>query len=148
MRIDVTRFLSDRDATLSNIAVEGRFLCFGLEDEYREEKLVGETRIPAGRYNIAVRRHGGFHARYSARFSEFHRGMLEVMNVPRFTDILIHVGNTDQDTSGCLLVGMSATARLGDLSIHSSREAYRLLYQRVIVSAELGELEIQFIDHD
>lgn len=35
MIITVDRFNSDSDATLSKVSVDGRFVCFGLEDEYR-----------------------------------------------------------------------------------------------------------------
>lgn len=52
------------------------FLCFILEDEHRNEKKSGETRIPAGRYEITLRTVGGFHQRYSNRFPIMHKGML------------------------------------------------------------------------
>ena len=52
MEITVNRFISDNDTTISHINVDGKFICFGLEDEYRENKLVGETRIPAGKYKV------------------------------------------------------------------------------------------------
>ena len=110
MNIVVARITSDDDATVSTINVDQRFVCFGLEDEYRADKVAGETRIPAGQYSVSLRTHGGFHDRYSERFADIHRGMLEVADVPGFSDILIHVGNTDEDTSGCLLVGMGAYA--------------------------------------
>ena len=84
------------------------FLCFTLEDEYRAEKVKHHTRIPEGIYKLELRRYGGFHARYQERYgSDWHKGMLEVLDVPGFTDILVHCGNTDEDTSGCILVGDS-----------------------------------------
>ena len=89
MKITVVRIKSDDDATLSLVSVDGYFQCFGLEDEYREEKIAGETRIPAGLYNVGVRDEGGFHNRYMRKFSKFHRGMLEVQDVPNFKYILI-----------------------------------------------------------
>lgn len=145
--IVVERIVSDTDTTVSAIFVDGRFACFGLEDEYREDKLAGETRIPAGHYRVIVRRHGGFHERYERKFA-FHRGMLEIAAVPRFTDILIHIGNTDDHTAGCLLVGTGATCRPGDMSIQSSVEAYTRLYGQVIDAAERNDLTIEFIDRD
>lgn len=147
MRLTVERLVSDDDATISAVFVDGRFLCFGLEDEHREDKVPAETRIPAGRYKIAVRRFGGFHARYARRFG-WHRGMLEIEAVPGFTDILIHVGNTDRDTAGCLLVGTGAVARPGDMSVQSSVEAYMRLYAATIDAAEAGDLEIEIVDRD
>ncbi len=148
MKLTVERVISDDDATVSHIFLDGEFQCFGLEDEYRENKLPEETRIPAGRYKIGVRKTGGFHKRYSKRFPDMHEGMLHVRKVPGFEFILIHVGNTDKDTAGCLLVGSSAVTTPGDLKVTSSTDAYKRLYPKVIKAAKAGELEIEYIDRD
>lgn len=146
MLITVRRIKSDRDATLSAIFVDDEFQCFGLEDEYREHKVPGETRIPEGVYPVGVRSEGGFYTRYHERFS-WHAGMLQVMDVPGFEYILIHIGNTDEDTAGCLLVGQGATC--GDeLTVHASTAAYRALYARVYNAAVSGNLMIEYIDED
>jgi hypothetical protein len=146
MLITVNRFTSDDDATLSMISVDGKFVCFGLEDEYRPEKVANETRIPAGTYNITLRTVGGFHERYSQRFDGIHKGMLWVRDVPGFEYILIHCGNTDQDTAGCLLVGAQAHAR--DMTLGSSSLAYQDLYRAVVDAAALGDLSIEYVDND
>lgn len=148
MIITVDRIKSDSDATLSKVDVDGQFVCFGLEDEYREEKVAKETRIPAGRYRVGVRTEGGFHKKYSARFPDMHRGMLHVLDVPNFQFILIHIGNTDEDTAGCLLVGLHAAADDGELRVTSSKLAYMQLYPMVIGAAERGALEIVYVDSD
>jgi len=148
MKITVERIASDDDSTVSLILIDGRFQCFGLEDEYRELKVSGETRIPAGLYQIALRTEGRFHSRYSRRFSGSHHGMLHILNVPEFTWILIHVGNTDDHTSGCLLVGTGAMCRAGDMMVMASVEAYRALYKRVWMAARDDNLTIEFIDRD
>lgn len=148
MIITVDRFQSDADATISKVDVDGRFVCFGLEDEYRADKIAGETRIPAGRYGVGVRAEGGFHARYAERFADMHRGMLHVRDVPGFDFILIHVGNTDEDTAGCLLVGLNAVVDDDELRLSSSKLAYQKLYPMVIGAAEQGALEIDYIDND
>ncbi|HCG73976.1 MAG TPA: hypothetical protein DE038_11845 [Nitrospina sp.] len=51
MKLFVERFTSDKDATISAIYLDDVFQCFGLENEYREEKVASETRIAAGSYN-------------------------------------------------------------------------------------------------
>lgn len=148
MLITVNRITSDNDATVSAVSVDGRFVCFGLEDEFREDKVVDETRVPAGRYQIGVRQTGGFHTRYQTKFADIHRGMLHVRDVPGFEHILIHVGNTDTDTAGCLLVGTGAVTQPGDMSVQASKRAYKRLYPLVIDAAAAGDLEIDFIDSD
>ena len=111
MRLEVVRFSSELDSTsgmLFDITGETRrFLCYTLEDEHREDKVAGETRIPAGEYCITLRTEGGFHKRYANRFQTIHKGMLWVRDVPNFEYVLIHCGNTDENTSGCLLLGDS-----------------------------------------
>lgn len=148
MKITVDRFKSDDDATVSNISVDGAVVCFGLEDEYREEKLAKETRIPAGEYTVGVRTEGRFHGNYSRKFPDMHRGMLHILDVPGFTYILIHIGNTDENTDGCLLVGLSAGLNDGELRVNSSKLAYEKLYPMVIDAALDGDLTIEFIDND
>jgi hypothetical protein len=73
--------------------------------------------------------------------------MLQVMDVPGFDYILIHVGNTDEDTAGCLLVGCNANTSQG-LTVGSSVKAYKRLYGRVIEAAKANQLTIQYWDND
>ena len=108
MKLEVIRFNKGEDSTngiLFDITDERKFLCYTLEDESRKEKVYGETCIPEGKYCINFRAEGGYHAKYSKRFADIHMGMLEVCDVPNFKYILLHCGNTDEDTAGCLLVG-------------------------------------------
>ncbi len=147
MKIRVVRNKSTDDATLSTVYINDKFECFGLEDEHREDKIAGETRIPAGKYKITVRDVGGFHGRYSRKFPSFHQGMLWVRDVPGFEYILIHIGNTEKDTAGCLLVGQNANTS-GELSVGSSTRAYKKLYSKVIDAALAGDLTITYVDED
>jgi hypothetical protein len=148
MVILVDRFISDNDSTISRVMVDGNFVCFGLEDEYREEKMSEETRIPAGTYKVSLRTAGSHHTKYSSRFSDIHKGMLHIRNVPNFKWILIHCGNTDEDTAGCLLVGSQAITEPGDMKIISSTAAYRRFYPMVVDAAANNTLSITFLDND
>ena len=110
MKLKVIRFSSQSDSTsglLFDVTNETKFLCYTLEDERREEKVMGETRIPAGVYSILLRKEGGFHGRYTKKYGDMHKGMLHVQDVPNFKWILIHTGNTDEHTAGCLILGLS-----------------------------------------
>lgn len=137
MELEVLRFSSQKDSTnglLFDITDNKRnFICYTLEDEHRDKKIKHETRIPQGTYQIKLRTWGGFHSKYSRRFANIHIGMLEITNVPGFTDILIHGGNTDEDTSGCLLVGNSQKNNIQTSNgfIGESIEAYLELYKQV-----------------
>lgn len=144
MKIIVDSFVDDSNATLSTVTVDGRFLCFGLEDGYNEVKEWGKTRIPRGTYKLGVRNFGGFHKRYAVKFASFHRGMIEVLDVPNYTDILIHVGNKPKDTSGCLLVGLVGNSEARKMSVNQSTRGYMQFYTAVIGDILLGNSTIQY----
>ena len=140
MIIDLIRTQFGSDAPNGMIFLDGVFECFSLEDEYREQKIRGETCIPEGSYEVVLRKEGGFHQRYSSRYS-FHKGMLWVKSVPNFEWILFHLGNTDENTAGCILVG--DTQQDLDVSkdgfIGSSGNAYKKFYPKVAEVLENGE---------
>lgn len=115
--------------------INKKFECYTLEDEIREVKVWGETAIPAGRYQIKLRTEGRFHENYKVKFSDFHVGMLHVTGVPNFEYILIHIGNTEKDTAGCLLVGNDVEAS----TLEESTKAYEKMYRQVIVPLLKGE---------
>jgi len=156
MKYEVLRVSSQKDST-SGLLFEvnnGKrtFLCYTLEDEQRDVKVWGETRIPAGTYKLGLRTEGGFHNRYLSRYgADFHKGMIWVLDVPGFEWILWHSGNTDENTAGCLLLGNSQESNLvkKDGFIGASRDAYKLVYPRVTAAIESGlDVEVEYIDYD
>ena len=156
MKYEVLRVSSQKDST-SGLLFEvnnGKrtFLCYTLEDEQRDVKVWGETRIPAGIYKLGLRTEGGFHNRYLSRYgADFHKGMIWVLDVPGFEWILWHSGNTDENTAGCLLLGNSQESNLvkKDGFIGASRDAYKLVYPRVLAAIESGlNVEVEYIDYD
>ena len=156
MKYEVLRVSSQKDST-SGLLFEvnnGKrtFLCYTLEDEQRDVKVWGETRIPAGTYKLGLRTEGGFHNRYLSRYgADFHKGMIWVLDVPGFEWILWHSGNTDENTAGCLLLGNSQESNLvkKDGFIGASRDAYKLVYPRVTAAIESGlDVEVEYINYD
>ena len=133
MKLQVVRTQFGKDATNGLLFIDGIFECYTLEDQYQSVKVMHETCIPEGTYDIKFRKTGGFHAKYSARYKNAHYGMLHLQDVPGFTYILIHTGNTDEHTSGCLIVGETQQ----DLDINfngmvgSSAVAYKKMYSKV-----------------
>lgn len=97
MNLFVKRNRFTSKSTIGEMFVHGALLCYTLEDTVRkagEPKVDGATAIPEGYYQCAVD--------YSERLKSL---MVRVLNVPGFQGILIHRGNTDAETNGCLLVG-------------------------------------------
>lgn len=98
MNIYVVRDDCNETRTLGTMTFPDGYVCQTLEDPVRPagEKIVHETAIPSGTYNVSVT--------MSQRFGK----MLPLISpVPNFSGIRIHSGNTTKDTSGCLLVGTS-----------------------------------------
>ena len=153
MKLTVLRFSSQEDSTSGLLFLEKngvvQFLCYTLEDEHRASKVRGETRVPEGSYKLKLRTEGGFHERNKKRFADIHKGMLHVTEVPGFEYILIHTGNTDEHTAGCLLVGDSQENNVivKDGFIGKSTNAYKRIYPDIARAIEKGEeVFITYID--
>ena len=133
MKLQVVRTQFGKDATNGLLFIDGIFECYTLEDQYQSVKVMHETCIPEGTYDIKFRKTGGFHAKFSAKFKNAHYGMLHIQDVPGFEYILIHTGNWESQTSGCLLVG--DTQQDLDVSdkgfIGASVNAYKRMYSKV-----------------
>ena len=153
MKLQVLRFSSESDSTnglLFDITDGIKFLAYTLEDERREEKVMSETRIPAGTYKIKLRTEGGHHNKYASRYGNMHKGMLWLQDVPNFKWILIHCGNTDEHTAGCLLVGDSQENNQIKTNgfIGSSSNAYKRIYPAIAEAVENEGVTIKYIDLD
>jgi|TARA_R100000655_G_scaffold29570_1_gene59790 hypothetical protein len=135
MKLDVIRLQFGSDATNGILLIDGVFECFTLEDQVRDgEKVMSETAIPLGEYEVKFRTVGGYDARYQKKYgTTWHKGMLELQDVPNFKYILIHTGNTDEHTAGCLLVGETQQDldRGKDGFVGGSGDAYKKMYPKV-----------------
>lgn len=134
MRLTVLRNPSVAGATVGRLYVDGVFACHTLEDEVREIpgrpvsewKVPAATAIPAGTYRVTLEN--------SPRFGWQTPTLHEV---PGFSYIRMHAGNTAGDTEGCLLLGMQATER--SLIGGTSRPAVALVREDVRNAIDRGE---------
>lgn len=128
MTLTLQRTFKGSAYTIGKLALDGTYYCDTLEDPVRElpavcpntargipctceEKIYGETAIPAGTYRITLE--------HSSRFK---RVLPYLHNVPHFLGVLIHSGNTSDDSSGCILVGENRVAgKVLDSRITSDR---------------------------
>jgi len=129
-------------------AKKPKFLCFTLEDEYRTVKVYGKTRIAAGIYSLSIQKEGRLHEVYSSKFY-FHKGMITLQNVPEFTGVMVHVGNRDEDTAGCILVGDSSIQNITEEGIIGNSVAaytriYPLIYDYIVRNPDS---KIEIIDY-
>lgn len=124
------------NCSLSKLYVDGKFFCWVLEDGYRQIKVAGETRIPPGRYGVVRRHQGSFAQKYKARWGHLYG--FEIVGVPDFKHILIHIGNDAQDTRGCLLVGERVDKNGTEFVLRESTQAYDRLYNLLRSAFEGG----------
>ncbi len=112
---------------------------FTIEDEYRDEKVSGETRIPAGFYKLGLRQEDTPKTlQYRAKYPWFKKH-IEVLNVKGFTGVYIHIGNSDSDTDGCLLIGDSVDNNtISDGNLTNSTVSFKRFYDSVYDELEGG----------
>lgn len=113
MKIILKRKFLGSQYTIGDLFIDGMFFCNTIEDVVRQlpitcpntpkghnctckEKVYAETAIPAGTYKVTME--------YSPRFK---RCLPLLHDVPHFIGILIHSGNTERDSAGCIIVGVN-----------------------------------------
>lgn len=96
MELTLNRIFLGSSATIGELLINDKHLCDTLEDRVRPEgeKVYGKTAIPEGTYEVKFT--------HSPRFKKI---LPEILNVPNFSGIRIHTGNSSKDTEGCILVG-------------------------------------------
>lgn len=105
MKLELKRRFLGESYTIGSLSIDGKKFCDTLEDKVRdlnkngvfdgdEKKVYAETAIPYGTYDMVVD--------YSPKFK---RELPRLQNVKHFEGILIHRGNTAEDSAGCVLVG-------------------------------------------
>lgn len=96
MELTLNRIFLGSSATIGELLINDKHLCDTLEDRVRPEgeKVYGKTAIPEGTYEVKLT--------HSPRFKKI---LPEILNVPNFSGIRIHTGNSSKDTEGCIIVG-------------------------------------------
>lgn len=134
MKLQVIRKIKTEKSTIGELYIDGKFICFTLEDRDRElkqtdpllyiqkNKIYGLTAIPTGTYKLIIN--------LSNRFKV---NMPLLINVPGYDGVRIHYGNTAVDTLGCLLVGMTKDTDF----IGESRVAFKKLMDIIQNEKEL-----------
>lgn len=146
--LKLQRLFDTGDETVGRLYLDDEFLCWTLEDTYRPVKVKHKTRIPAGTYKLALRKYGRWFQKLSKRFADIgqERGMLEVSNVPNYTDILIHLGNDEFDTSGCILLGSEVKMSSDGWRLVDSTGAYKKVYPTIADLMKDDTVMLEIID--
>lgn len=119
MELKVKRKAFDKSYTIGNLYIDGKFFSNVLEDcdrgltqdmplgEIQSKKVYGKTAIPKGTYEIDM---NTVSPKFRDRsWAKPYGGKLpRLIDVKGFEGVLLHVGNTASDSSGCLLVGKNS----------------------------------------
>lgn len=121
MKLTLQRYLFDNDYTMGLLFIDGLYFCDTIEDKFRGndlkgKKVYGETCIPYGVYDIKIT--------YSLKYK---KNMPQIMDVPYFTGIRIHSGNTAKDSFGCVIIGIKSE----NGKVLESRKTYNALIKRL-----------------
>lgn len=160
--IIVERFPYEPDWTLSEFYIDGIKRGVGVEDEHRDQKVRGETRIDNGIYPLEFRHSPKFSKKFfcddagylserqDKRFKDAHQ-LIWIKDTPRHDLCLIHWGNTDDDTEGCYVVGSSFATFNKQKGVSASKikylEIYPIIFQHMKRLTALGEVPmIEFRD--
>lgn len=147
MELVVNRKYKKQSYTIGELYVDGKFFSNTLEDadrglddsmsiaKIRELKKPSITAIPKGTYEITL---DVISPRFCTNsfYKQVCNGKLpRLLNVKGFEGILIHAGNTNKDTSGCLLVGVNKAKG----QVINSRETFKELYKLLKDKHDKGE---------
>lgn len=129
MKLRLIRTSMQEGFTTGVLYAGEEMLAHTLEPQQRdlsaEPKVWGRTAIPAGKYHLKL-----------APSKRFKRKMPYLMDVPRFSGVMIHCGNTVADTHGCILVG----EREKHDTLKNSRLTFEKLYALLAEADEAGEV--------
>ena len=118
MFIEVKRFEFKDTHTIGKLYIDGVYECYTLEDVVKNgSKVIGKTAIPTGEYKVIIDA--------SVRFKQ---DMPHILDVPNFTGVRIHSGNTSAHTEGCILLGTTWSG--GDF-IGNSKSAYKKFFDKL-----------------
>lgn len=135
MEAKIIRVAQGKNSTLSHLYLNDIFQCYLLEDRIREVKIPKQTAIPTGVYTLNINTWGGMNVKYQNLFETQHKGMIEIVGLPQFDYVYIHVGNTINQTAGCPLCGFGFDFINNDYLVTQSRAAYQIVYPKLFCVA-------------
>ena len=129
MKIKLERIFRGETYTIGHLYIDDVYFCDTVEDAVREikpdgeGKIFGQTAIPHGTYKVIL-----------SMSAKFKRILPSILDVPHFTGIRIHSGNTAKDSHGCILVGKNTEKG----KVTSSR-----IYEQVLIKKIQGATNIE-----
>lgn len=139
MELTLRRIAKKPNYTIGKLYVDGKYFCDTIEDtdrgllstmtinEIANLKKKHITAIPTGRYKVDM---NTVSPRFGAQnfYKEVCNGKVpRLLGVKGFDGVLIHCGNTAEDSSGCILVGYNTLVG----KVTNSRDTFARLYAKL-----------------
>ena len=149
MKLTLKRIAKKSSYTIGKLYIDGVYQCDTLEDtdrgltqdmplsEIKENKIKGVTAIPSGTYDITL---NVVSPKYSKRsqYKSIGGKLPRLLNVPGYEGVLIHIGNTAQDSEGCILVGQNSVVG----KVLNSTATFNTLYKKLKAAEDKITIEI------
>lgn len=121
------------------------FSCYSLENKEIGATKNADLSIPYGFYNLEWFESPRFNNTLKEITGDMDVKCICVWNdeVPALRRILIHWGNTDKDTEGCILLGKTFTP--GSNQIGASRQVFKELYQ-LLKNVDITKVSLEVVD--
>ena len=144
MELKVKRVAKKNEYTIGRLYIDGKYVSDTLEDcdrgltqdmpleEIKAKKVYGKTAIPTGTYEIDM---NTISPKFQARsWAKPYGGKLpRLIGVKGFEGVLVHVGNTADNSSGCLLVGKNSIKGM----VTDSTKTFMSLMSKYLLPAKL-----------
>ena len=138
MIITNQRVAETKNSTQGILWLDNKPIGYVTEDGFREKKVAGETRIPAGKYQLKIRAEmTPLTKKYRSRFPWF-RYHIELQDVPDFSYVYIHIGNTKDDTEACQIIGRDGSVQNGEFVNKYSTDMFEEFYKTIYPALEGG----------
>lgn len=147
MILTLKRIYTCKDYTIGHLYVDGSYICDTLEDTDRmldssmtldqiaKIKVKGMTAIPTGRYKVLMNIVSPKYSKSKYYMNICKCRVPRLDNVPGYSGVLIHVGNTAADTEGCLLLGYNKVKG----QVLNSKVAFEKVYNKLSIAKSIGQ---------
>lgn len=152
MEITLKRVAKKDTYTIGKLYINGDYFCDTIEDTDRglkqsmdlseivKKKIKTKTAIPTGIYRVTTSVVSNRFGKVKFYVDNCKGGRIpRLLNVPGFDGVLIHAGNTEKDTEGCILLGQNKVPG----QVINSKETCKAFYQKVFASKDPITITIQ-----
>lgn len=139
MKILLKRIAKRNTYTIGKLYINGEYFCDTVEDkdrglkqsmslnQIRTTKVMLQTAIPCGTYEITMNTISPKYSKVKWYVDKCGARVPRLLNVPGFDGVLIHTGNTANDSSGCIIVGRNTVVG----KVTESKQTFEKLYPKL-----------------